>query len=320
MSKIKSKIISLVRSRRINVFLLFFVLSFIILILSKLSKTHTNTVTFNIEKVNLPEDYVIIDDSSAKLNITVKGLGFKLLPYYLRTPKIAIDFENNIYRNDTMYVWRKENGYAFLKSQIGRQIEIIDINTDSLVFKYDKNLVMMVPIQVDVDVEFSPGFDVKESYKIAPDSIKVIGPNSLVSNIEFISTEKLSLKNVKSNIIEVVNLKLPDSLTNVKFSVSKAELSAIVEKFTEGKLNVPVVVKNVPDSITLKYFPKKVSVSYYTSLSDFNLISVKDFVVECDYNNVNIEQTFLIPEIVEKPKTVKSTRISQNRVEFIIIE
>lgn len=320
MSFLKSKIVSLVKSRRINVFLLFFVFSFIILILSKLSKTHTNTLAFSIEKINLPEDHVIIGDSNTKLNITIKGLGFKLLPYYLTKPKITIDFDKNIYRNDSIYVWNKNKSYTALKSQIGSQIEIINISPDTLFFRYDKNVVKMVPIQVDVDVEFSPGFDVKESYKIEPDSIKVIGPGSLVSNIKFISTEKMSLSDVKSNISETINLKLPDSIADVKFSHSKAELSAIVEKFTEGKLSIPVTVKNVPDSITLKYFPKEVTVSYYTSLSDFNSISVKDFVIECDYNNINIEQTYLIPEIVEKPKTVKSTRVSQTRVEFIIIE
>jgi len=320
MSSSKSKIGSLIKSRKINVFLLFFVLSFIILILSKLSKTQTKTVTFNIEKTNLAEDHVIIGDSNTKLNITLKGLGFKLLPYYLKKPKIAIDFKKNIHRNDSVYVWSKNNNYTSLNLQIGNQINIININPDTLLFKYDKNLVRKIPINIDVDVAFSPGYDIKESYKITPDSIKVIGPKSLVSNIEFITTEKVSLSDVKSNISETINLKLPDSISDIKFSTSKARLSAIVEKFTEGKLSIPVTVKNVPDNTTLKYFPKKVLVSYYTSLSDFKSITTNDFVVECDYNTVNAEQTFLIPEIVEKPNTVKSTRISQNRVEFIIIE
>ena len=320
MSLLKYKVGSLIKSGRINVFLLFFVLAFIILILSKLSKTQTKTVTFNIEKINLPEDHVIVGDSNTKLNITVKGIGFKLLSYYLKKPKIDIDFEKNIFRNDSAYIWSINRGYTSVNLQIGNQVQIININPDTLVFKYDRNLVRKIPVKVDIDIQFSPGFDINESYEIVPDSIKVIGPSSLISDIEFISTENIRFSDVKSNISETINLMLPDSIEDIKFSTSKVELAAIVEKFTEGKLNVPVTVKNVPDSIKLKFFPKEVSISYYTSLGNFKSISALDFIVECDYSNINVEQTFLIPEIVEKPKSVKSTRISQNRVEFIIIE
>lgn len=320
MSPFKSKIVSLFKSGKLNVFLLFLILSFAILILAKLSKTYTNTIRFDIVKKNIPENHVILTDSNTKLNVTIKTFGFNLLQYYLKTPKLSIDFNSNIYKNDSTYIWSKDKGFPELNSQFDKQIEIININPDTLQFRYDKNLVAKIPIKLNTDIQFSPGYDLRDSFDLSPDSIKVIGPNDIVSKIQNVSTEEIILKNVKSNISRTVKLKLPDSIADIKFSTDRIILSGTVEKFTEGELKIPLVIKNVPDSISLKYYPKEVDVFYYTGLSDFNSITAKDFTVECDYSKVGNELQYLTPEITKKPEVVKSTRIAQNRIEFIIIE
>ena len=56
--KVKSKIQLAVKSRKINVFMLFLALSFVILILTKLSKDYTNTFIFNVERINVPEEEI----------------------------------------------------------------------------------------------------------------------------------------------------------------------------------------------------------------------------------------------------------------------
>ena len=61
-----------------------------------------------------------------------------------------------------------------------------------------------------------------------------------------------------------------------------------------------------------------VSVSYYVSLKNFNNISPKDFKVVCNFNKTNESQSFLIPEIIRKPESVKNAKISQQRIEFIV--
>ncbi|MDU8887302.1 YbbR-like domain-containing protein [Yeosuana sp. MJ-SS3] len=320
MSTIKSKIFSLFKSGKLNVFLLFLLLSFAILILTKLSKTYTNTITFDIIKKNIPENHVVLSDSNAKLNVTIKTFGFNLLPYYLKRPKLNIDFETNVIKNDSAYIWTKEKGFPELNSQFDKQIEVVNINPDTLRFRYDKNLVLKVPIKLHSNIQYSPGYDIRDSIVLNPDSIKVIGPHGVVSKIDHILTEEVILKNIKSNISKTVKLQLPDSIKDIKFLENKVTLKAMVEKFTEGELKIPVFVKNVPDSISLKYYPKEVDVYYYTGLSDFNSIAVKDFIVECDYSKIDSEHEYLTPQITKKPKVVKSTRIGQNRIEFIIIE
>lgn len=318
--KLRSDIKSSVKNRKVNVFFLFLLFAFIILIFTKLSKEYTNTVTFKIDKINVPQEHVIVNDSATVLNITLKTHGFKWLKYYFNTPTIAIDFNKDVYKIDSTYAWSKPKDYVLASNQFGKQVEFLNISPDTLRFEFGTNLVKKVPVVLNADIEFNQGFDITDSYKITPDSIEVIGPNVLASQIQNVKTEAVVLKQVKSHIKKTVTLELPKNSKDLKFSNSAVILQANVEKFTEGTLKVPVTIKNIPNGKTLKYFPKSVNVTYYTSLNNFNNISAKDFKVECDFSKTTNNQSFLLPELKKYPPTVKRVKMNQQHIEFIIVE
>lgn len=318
--KLISDIKASVKNRKINVFFLFLFFAFIILIFTKLSKEYTNTLPFKIDKVNVPQEHIVLNDSAAILNITLKTHGFKWLKYYFNKPKIIIDFAKDVYRIDSTYVWSKSKAYVLASSRFGKQVELLNISPDTLRFTFGTNLVKKVPVVLNADIEFNQGFDIIEPYKITPDSVVVIGPNVLASQIQNVKTEQVVLKNVKSDIKKTIALSLPKNTKNLKFSNNTVALEANVEKFTEGTLKVPVTVKNIPDNKTLKYFPKSVNVTYYTSLNNFKNISAKDFKVECDFSKTTSKQSFLLPELKIYPATAKRVKINQQHIEFIIVE
>ena len=100
---IKSQILASIKNKRINVFLLFLLSAFVILIITKLSKEYTNTIPFEVEKLNVPQEYVILSDS-VKLNITLKTHGFNWLNYYMSKPKIKVDFSKDVYKDGNVFV------------------------------------------------------------------------------------------------------------------------------------------------------------------------------------------------------------------------
>ena len=87
--------------------------------------------------------------------------------------------------------------------------------------------------------------------------------------------------------------------------------------FTEGTIEVPVTMTNRPEDITINYFPKTVTILYYVDLDSFGLIKANDFIVECNYEDINEEQTYLIPKIVKSPELIKRVNIKQKRIDFI---
>lgn len=318
--KIKLEVSKSIKSRRIHVFFLFLSLAFTILIFSKLSKEYTNTLTFGINKVNVPLEHVILNDSMASLNITLKTHGFKWLKYYLTKPQITIDFGKEVDKKNGAYVWSKSKAHLYENFQFGDQVKLLNIYPDTLLFKYDVNLVKKVPVIVNSNIKFTQGFDIGNEYQLTPDSIEIIGPHALASKIVNLETKPFILENVKSNISEKIKIKLPDGNGDLLFSHKSVLLTASVKKFTEGTFKVPVTMVNVPDGVSLKYFPKVVNVSYYTSLDDFKRIDSNDFIVKCDYNLLTANQSFLTPQLVKFPKAVKHAKVGQQRIEFIILK
>ncbi len=314
--KLKSEILTSIKNKRINVFILFLLFAFIILIFTKLSKEYTNTMTFGIEKTNVPEEYVILNDSLI-LNITLKTHGFKWLKYYVSKPKIKIDFSNDVDKKEVVFLWNKSKAYLN-NTQFDEQVELLNISPDRLTFRYGVNLIKKVPVKLNATANFVPGYDVSNKLVSDPDSIVVIGPDILVSKIDFLETEETIFNDVKYNLEETTKLKLPENTSDLKFSENSVVIKANVEKFTEGTLKIPVNVINVPKGMKLKYFPREVNVSYYVSLSNFSSITNKDFKVVCDYTKAMGNQSLLVPELVVFPERAKNIKINQQRIEFII--
>jgi hypothetical protein len=318
--KLKTELLKTIKSGKLNVFLVFLISSFVILIFTKLSKNYTNTITFAIEKTGIPEDKLILEDSSHQLQITLKTHGFKWLKYYMSPPKIAIDFSKEVYVAKGAYIYTKTEAYLNEKKQFQNQVEILRKTPDTLTFRYDTNLVKRVPVTANATITYTPGYNSYEGVHIVPDSVTVIGPHEIVSKIATLPTVPVVLKGVKSPVDQPVKLILPEHKNILKFSDTDVRLHATVEKFTEGRLDIPVKVTHIPKGVSITYFPKTIKVSYYTSLNHFKTIKAKDFEIECDFRKVSKAQSFLQPEFVSIPKHVKHVKLHQKHVEFIILK
>jgi hypothetical protein len=318
--KIKSNIVTSIKNRKINVFFIFLLMSFLILIFSKLSKEYINTIGFNVKQVNVPKEYVILNDSNATINITLKTIGFNWLKYYFSKPEITVDFKTDVTKRDSFYILNNAKILLNKKEEFGNQVELLNASPDNLYFRFDVNSVRKIPVLADVELIFSPGYDTFNSIKISPDSVQVIGPNSLVDSIKSVKTETLKIEKIKDNILQKIKLKLPINNDNLTFSNAEVELAVEVEKFTEGSVKVPVDFINVPENLKIKFFPKTINVLYYTSLNKFSEISSKDFKVICDYNKVSDNQSFLLPDLLKITEKVKSAKINKQHIEFIITE
>lgn len=298
-------------------FLFFFTLAFVILLITKLSKVYTNTIQFNIEKQNLSEEIILMNNTN-KLNITLKAQGFNFLKYYIKKPSLNIDFKDDVIKKDTVFLWTKNKGFSSLIKQFNKNEEIITVNPDSLAFGYDSYSKKRIPIKLNYDINFKPGYNVLEkSFVLKPDSITIIGAESVVNSINSIETEILTLEDVNKDINTWVNLNQEQPM-DLKFSDTKTKLNITVQKFTEGHLNIPIQVINKPSDITIKFYPKTVKLKYYTSLKSFSNITVKDFMVVCDYSTLSEGQNFMTPELVRQPENVKNIKIDSKKIEFII--
>lgn len=319
MTRIQHRFISFIRSRKLNIFLLFVLLALLFSVLTKLSRDYTQTISFQVQPINVPEDKVIIKDSIHKLDVSLTTYGFKLIRYFLSKPKLNVDF-SNLDQTDDYYIWTQNKEFAHVISQFDPKVKIETINPDTLRFRYDTNGVKKVPVVLNAAIEFLPGYDIIDNYKIEPDSVKIIGPQVLIDTISFIETNALKLENINADISSQISLNLPKN-DQLRLSEKRVKINAKVERFTEGSIQVPVILRNVPDNLQLKIYPKNIEVIYYANLSQYKSIASKSFIVECDYEEaLESGATYLIPRITQQPEQVKNARLNSDRIEFIIVQ
>lgn len=318
--KLKSKILKSIKNKKLNVFGLFLLLTFGFLALTKLSKKYTEDIVLNMAYVNLPEQRVITLDSSPKCNAEVSAYGFNLLFYHFKKHSVKIDFNRDVFVKNNHYIWVANNNKQRINAQLGTAIELVSLKPDTIIFPFETLFVKKVPVILNSEISFKLGHDIMNNLIIKPDSIKVIGTQAEVDQINKVETEILDLKEVSDTINTVLSLKKPDN-NKIKFSKNSVKVLAKVEKFTEGTLEVPITIVNKPLDVSINYFPKTIAVSYYVSLNNYKNIKPLDFKVECDFSEIeNTNKTFFTPKLIKSPDLVKNARLIQNKVEFIIIQ
>jgi hypothetical protein len=175
-----------------------------------------------------------------------------------------------------------------------------------------KKLVKVKPV---ADLQLQQQYMIKGGIKTSPDSLKVKGPANVLDTLQYLPTETIELKSVNQTVEETVYLEIPKGLIVAR---KKVKVTIPVEQFTEANLNIPVRVKNLPDTVELKTFPEMVAVSFMVGLSDYNKIDKDMFEAVVDYEAVQPGTDRLEVKIEEAPGFIKSLNYFPNSVEYIL--
>ena len=305
------------KQKRLNVFVLFLFLSFLISLLVKLSNTYTHTLNFELSPKNLKSNELIISETPKFVNITISGRGFQLLKYYINKPIIEVDFSQLI-KSSNQYIWTESRQLDKIINYFDSEIVVKSINPDTIVFPFDSQFTKKLPINILVKSNFAIGFDLIDEFQSSPDSITIIGPESILKTLRSISTKQIELNEINSSVDMSVELNIPSEIKQLNFSHESVSIFAEVDKFTEGMVNVPVTIVNLPEQLDISFFPKQMSVLYYSSLEAYNTIDQTDFTVECDFNLLTADNNYLNPVLVNKPLSVKTAQLKITQLEFII--
>ena len=300
-------------------FILFFLLSVVFWFMTKLSKEYDGTIKFPVTYTNLPDNKLLQENPLNFIEIHVKTSGFKLISAKISPKKLEIDASNIYYKSLTDYYLLVSQQKLAIQKQMITGIEIDHFIKDSIAFNLGLLKVKKIPVNLFSDITFAEGYEFKEGININPDSITIKGPESILDTIAYFSTTLFQKKLLNSSIKEIVNIQNFSSDSNIRFQQDKIEISAIVEEFTEGEVEVPLTLLNLPNNKSINTFPKLVKITYKVALSNFNKVSSSTFLIECDYNMSKINNLpYLIPKLVESSSLVRNIRISPLKIDFII--
>ena len=300
-------------------FLLFIILSVVFWFMTKLSKEYDSTLEFPVSYINLPEDKLLQETPVEVIEIHVKATGFKLISATFFPTELKIDVSNLNRKSSTDYYLLLSQQRLAIQKQMKTGVEIDFFINDSIYFNLGKLKNKKVLVRPLLDFSYATGFELNGNVTIVPDSILISGPESILDTIHFISTKLLQKKKINNSIDQTIEIEHFSSDMNVKFQQKNVKIIANVEKYTEGTLEIPFEVLNLPENNNINTFPKVIKVTYKVALSNFNKIDLTSFLIQCDYqvsqkNNLS----YLIPILVEKSPMVKYVRMSPMKIDYII--
>lgn len=314
-SKKRISIFSHFKRRDVKRFSIFMTIAFVFLIFSKLTNDYRQSIKLKIDVNDLAEEFVIKNDSLNSIDVLVEAKGIVLVPFIFKDYKtINIHANSDITIGTDAIVFDVQKNKFLIANQLGSSYKILTIKPDTLAIPYSKRASKYVPLLLNETINYAPGFDIKGNFTFSIDSIKIVGAEERIQEINALETQKLSLNNVNTNIDETLELV---DVKGVDMFPSSVKVKAEVKRFTEGKIEVPVTLINKPEDVVINYFPKTVSLSYYVDLESFNLVTASDFLVECDFSEIDEKQTFLEPKITKQPDFIKRISIKPKRIDFI---
>lgn len=304
---------------KLHMFWVFLVFSFVILVLTKFSKTYVETVTLRVNPTNLPKEETLTLASNPTVDVKITAVGFRILSYYIKDLTVDINLEEAM-KTDKFYLYPLSETDKLIKDKVGYAVKIMSVEPDTLQIPYATLSTKKVPIRLESDISLALGYDYVENIELRPDSVVVIGPPESLTDVETVTTAMYRKSNVSNSIKETVKLN-PMVDKNLKLATDKTMVVINVNKFTEGTLQIPVTIVNLPARVKINYFPKTVPVSFYVNLKRFSDVEADDFTVECDYNQVkDTKKNFFTPRLTETPDFVKNAKVKLDKVEFIITQ
>ena len=286
-----------------------------------LSKEYAIVVSFPVKYTNLPADKLIVNQLPEIIDIEIRSSGFNLLIYKLKQHRETVFIDINdakVSSTKNNYFISCNNHLDKITSQFSNAIKVVRIKPDTVFINYNKKISKTVPVKVNVNLEFAEQYQQSDSIQIEPKFVDVLGTDEVLSKISFVETAIYNLKNQEKTILMDLKLVKSAAMKQVEFSQYTVKMKVNVTKFTEAVLELPVNVENLPNGLNLKTFPDKITVKYQVAFNDYGKISPSDFKIAVDYSKIEQGSNKLKVQIVKFPTNVRSVKLSNERVEYII--
>ena len=195
---------------------------------------------------------------------------------------------------------------------------ILEIDPDTLFLNFSNKTKKSVQVKVPQNLNFRENYEQYGSFKISPNTVDVFGPSHILDTLYFVYTNVLNQNDIVQSINSTLKIQLPNKLLSTKDS----EINVIQEvaRFTQISKRIPIKLKNVPKGKELRIKPAEVELSYWVAMKDVDKINASDFVIYCDYNEVDMTDNAILNVFIDESKTpsiVQKVKYHPSTVEFI---
>ena len=303
--------------------LLFIGLSLILWFLIKLSKTgYVSSANFTIDYSDLPSGLVFTEKPPNSLKIKLQGSGYSLLKYsWFNYRDLDIDLNSLEGNRKGETFWTSASAQNYLEAQINDEdTRILSIEPDTIFFAISKLITKSLPVEVIYKPAFdTTAFTLYGAPKPEFDSVLVEAPVEVLAKLKSIKTQMLNVQDPADTLVFSALLEKPD-LPHLSLQKSEMKVRFEFSPLTEGQMQVPITVINVPDSVQLELFPSQTEVLFRCALRDYKEIRADEFRIYADYKELisRPNSRFLSLKSENPPSQVLNLQLQPKRVEYLL--
>ena len=288
--------------------------------ISKYKDVYKEEVIFNVSFINVPNS-LTLDDSSKQLNVPVEisATGFTLIWEKIFGHRVELGFKENTFsRNDTLY-FNPTRSIKNIKRSNTLSYEILSADDLDIPIEFKRFKSKKVPVINKVALDYTLNYlAVKEPY-FQIDSVTITGNDVRVNALQELVITRDSKLLIKDSLT-TLEIDLKEIDRELDFEPPILSLRVEATQMTEGKINIPVRLLNVPVDQQVKLIPDNVQVVYSTAVANFNQIKAQDISVFINYELIEQLNIAVIPEIEISNDKIISYRINPKQVQVLTIK
>ncbi len=304
-------------NKQLIIFLFFLALSLAFWLLLTLNQTYERELPCAVRLSGVPENVVITTNVSDTVTVTVRDKGFMLLPYYTsnRLHPISLSFATYTTRQRG----RGQVPLADLRKLIAKQLlssaQITNVKADNLEFYYNFGQKKEVKVALQGNIVPSNNYYLAQVH-FSPERVTIYADDAALDTITAVQTSYLNIVGFTDTVTRSVPLK---AVKGVKMVPQTVKVTFYPDVLTEESAEVPVTTINVPDGVTLRTFPQRVTVSFTVGASMYRTLNLEEFRVVADYTEIaghTSDKCTL--HLTAKPSGVSKARLDIAQVDYLI--
>jgi len=268
-------------------------------------------ITFQYGQV---DSLILIEDLPSEIQINVTGSGWPLFRKTMGFSKQPVAIPLNQPTN-TSYVL----GSSLLGTVI-EQVKPLQVNgivTDTLKLHIERKVTRKIPIVIDsLQVDLAAGFRIVGPIFLDDDTLRVVGPASLVGQLNEVHQLTIPRTQIDKNYDEFIALEMLD-IPSFEYEPEKVRIRFSVRAFVQQTQQIPVSLRNFPTDSSIIIGRTEVACSFYfpqqylDSLSFFNLEAIVDL------NKMNPRDSTIIPELTMIPSYLQDVVLDSIPIKVI---
>lgn len=263
----------------------------------------------------VPESLTFTNPPPRSLRLLIEGSGWNLLATAFARD-LQLDFQVQTEEEFTV-------GTSLLRTraqaQLPENVSVLETRPDYIRLPLEARVEKMVPLRLQKQITFGGQHKLRDSIRLQPDSVRIMGPRSVVDTLQEWSTQLLKLNGLQESIEMALFLTDPE---NQQLVLEPRQVRVIIpaEPFTEKIIFLPIQGLNAPDS--LRIFPRQVKVSFNVGLSRYDSISRDSFSATVDLQQVDLGAgANTVPiQVRSREPEVQAFHYSPKSVEFFVVE